>query len=359
MGFRGFLATLGVGMVVSLSVSGVASVARADVERPPQFVMLAFDNCTELERWKDLSGFSAAMNQNGDRVHFTFFVSGINFIEDADRNVYQGPGQRRGYSRINFGGSAEDVCASASSTSPRSTRAGHEIASHAVGHFNGAHWSAAQWEQEFGAYHGIVENAGPAPVRASEDHVDVPLAKIVGFRAPYLATGPGLYEALRHERFRYDTSGITYADQWPRKTDGLWRFDLMQVKVSGLGRNTLSMDYNFLVAQSHGVVDARRAETFKAQMLATYRDYFRASYAGNRAPLNIGHHFEAYQGGVYNEALKDFAREVCGLPEVKCATYRELADFMDRQSPETIAAYQQGAFPHAVMPTVSAAALAR
>ena len=101
------------------------------------------------------------------------------------------------------------------------------------------------------------------------------------------------------------------------------------------------------------------AGTFAAQMLATYLDYFRANYAGNRAPLNIGHHFEALQGGVYNEALKDFARQVCGLPEVRCATYSELADYMDAQSAETIAAYQEGAFPHLAMPVASAAAVAK
>src|SRR5262249_36738382 len=124
-------------------------------------------------------------------------------------------------------------------------------------------------------------------------------------------------------------------------------------------RGTLSMDYNFFVAQSHGVVDPRRADVHRAQMLTTYLDYFRASYTGNRAPLNIGHHFEAYQGGVYNEALKDFARQVCGLPEVKCATYSELADYMDAQSPETLTAYQRGAFPRATMPVMSAAAVVR
>ena len=49
---------------------------------------------------------------------------------------------------------------------------GHEIASHAIGHFDGARWSAAQWEQEFGAYRGIVENSGSPGVRASAARLD-------------------------------------------------------------------------------------------------------------------------------------------------------------------------------------------
>ena len=350
MGYRGIFAMLA-GMAVT-----AAQAQPATVERPPQFVMLAFDNCTQLERWQDLADFAAEMNRGGDRLHFTFFVSGINFIEDGNRGVYQGPGQRRGYSRINFGGSAEDVARRVAYVNALYAR-GHEIASHANGHFNGAHWSAAQWEQEFSTYRAIVANAGPFTARAAGATLDVPPQKIVGFRAPYLATGAGLYEALRHDGFRYDTSGVSFADQWPVKRDGLWRFNLASLRIAGTGRATLSMDYNFIVAQSGGRADPRRAETFKEQMLATYLEYFRARYTGNRAPLHIGHHFEAYQGGVYHEALKEFARRVCGLPEVKCASYSELADYMDRQTPDTLAANQRGDFPHATLP-VAAASLA-
>ena len=338
------------------AASMMVAAARADVARPPQFVMLAFDGGISLQRWQDLADFAAGMNSGGKPVHFTVFVSGIAFVEDAYRNVYQAPGQRRGYSAINFGGSAEDVRKRVDVINAMYA-SGHEIASHAMGHFNGARWSAAQWQQELAAYRAVLYNGSPSYARASADKVDVPLAKIVGFRAPYLATGPGLYETLQHAGFRYDTSGIAYADQWPRKADGLWRFDLVQLKVGG--RKTLSMDYNFFVLQSGGRVDPRHADIFRAQMLATYLDYFRTSYTGNRAPLNIGHHFEALQGGVYNEALKDFAREVCGLPEVRCATYSELADFMDAQPAETLAAYQAGAFPHAAIPVMSAKAAAR
>jgi peptidoglycan/xylan/chitin deacetylase (PgdA/CDA1 family) len=355
MGYRGVFAMLA-GMAVTAAY-GQEAPQGANVERPPQFVMLAFDNCTELERWQDLAAFAAEMNRDGPRLHFTFFVSGINFIEDGNRNVYQGPGQRRGYSRINFGGSAEDVGKRVAYVNALYAQ-GHEIASHAIGHFNGARWSAAQWEQEFSAYRAIVANGGSFNARAAAATLDVPPEKIVGFRAPYLATGAGLYEALRRDGFRYDTSGISFPDQWPQKRDGIWRFNLAQLRIAGVGRATLSMDYNFSVAQSRGRTDPRHAEAFKEQMLATYLAYFRASYTGNRAPLNIGHHFEAYQGGVYNEALEEFARRVCGLPEVRCAAYSELADFMDRQAPEMLAAYQRGEFAHATPPVTTAAAFA-
>jgi hypothetical protein len=342
--------------VLAVAASMIMSAAHADVDRPPQFVMLAFDGGIGLPRWQDLSDFADTMNRGGKPVHFTIFLSGIALIESANRSFYQGPGQPRGYSAIWFGGSTDEVHKRVGYINAMYA-SGHEIASHANGHFNGASWSAAQWEQEFAAYRAILENGSPRFVRASADKLDVPPAKIVGFRAPYLATGPGLYQALPHAGFRYDTSGVAGADKWPRKADDLWRFDLVQLKVGG--RRALSMDYNFFVAQSGGRVDPGHADLYRAQTLATYLDYFRTNYTGNRAPLNIGHHFEALQGGVYNEALKDFARQVCGLPEVRCATYSELADYMDALSPETLAAYQDGAFPHATMPVIAAAAAAK
>ena len=57
---------------------------------------MAFDNCTELERWQELTDFAAELNRDGDRLHFTFFVSGSNFIADGRRSIYEGPHQRRG-----------------------------------------------------------------------------------------------------------------------------------------------------------------------------------------------------------------------------------------------------------------------
>jgi len=175
----------------------------------------------------------------------------------------------------------------------------------------------------------------------------------VGFRAPYLAAGPSLYAALRAGGFRYDASRISPAAAWPEQIDGLWRFNLAPLRISGSGRGTLSMDYNFFVAHSRAQRDPRREQHYREQMLATYLDYFNANYTGSRAPLHIGHHFAAYQGGVYNEALKTFARTVCGLPEVRCTTYERLADFMDALAPETLAAYRNGEFPRAERPAMS------
>src|SRR5262245_59248167 len=131
------------------------------------------------------------------------------------------------------------------------------------------------------------------------------------------------------------------------------------LRSQGLGRGTLSMDYNFFVAQSRAADDPRRYEAAREQMLQTYLHYFKSNFAGNRAPLHIGHHFMNYQGGAYNEALKSFARAVCGLPEVRCVTYAKLADFMDQQTADTLAAYRKGDFARAATRTLNVAPAAQ
>jgi peptidoglycan/xylan/chitin deacetylase (PgdA/CDA1 family) len=345
---RELIAALGL-----LIAPAVMAPAQAGVDRPPQFIVMAFDNCTELERWQELTDFAAQMNKDGDRLHFTFFVSGINFIADASRKVYEGPRQPRGASRINFGGSPEQVGKRVDYVNDLQ-RSGHEIASHAVGHFNGGGWSAGDWDKEFRSFHDILKNVGPNNGLA-ESRLAFPLTEVIGFRAPYLAKSAGLYPVLKNSGFRYDTSGVAAADAWPERVDGIWRFNLAMLRIAGSGKGTLSMDYNFFVAHSGAAYDPRRYELAREQTLQTYLNYFKVNYAGNRAPLHIGHHFFGYQGGAYNEALKSFARTVCGLPEVRCVTYAKLADFMDQQSAETLAAYRKGDFARAGAPVLNVA----
>jgi peptidoglycan/xylan/chitin deacetylase (PgdA/CDA1 family) len=188
---RKFLAALGM-----LTACVAAAPAQPGVDRPPQFIVMAFDNCTELERWQELTDFAAEMNREGERLHFTFFLSGINFIADASRKIYQGPQQPRGVSRINFGGSADEVRRRVDYVNALHGD-GHEIASHAVGHFNGGAWSANDWHQEFRSFHDILSNVGPNNGLTDAVKVAFPLAGVVGFRAPYLARSAALYPVLQ------------------------------------------------------------------------------------------------------------------------------------------------------------------
>lgn len=326
--------------------------ALAAEERPPQFVVISFDNCGELDRWQELSDFLDHANADGERVRFTFFVSGTNFLSYAKRGLYRGPGQIAGASNIGFGGTAEDVRRRVEYIN-RLHAQGNEIASHAVGHFDGKQWTAGDWSQEFRAYAALFADVGR---NNAGDGFAFPGQEIKGFRAPYLGYNGSLYPALKEHRFRYDASGVGDANAWPEKSDSIWRFKLANLRIAGSGKYTLSMDYNFLIAQSGVAGNPRMHDRFRDEMLQTYLNYFRTNYTGNRAPLHIGHHFSPMQGGAYQQALKAFANSVCGLPEVRCVTYTTLADYLDGLSVSTLQAYQRGDFPRAPAPVLDVAA---
>lgn len=340
--------------------------------RPPQFVLMAFDNCTELERWREVSSFIDG--QGSDKVRFTFFLSGVNFLADKFAKKYSGPGQLPGKANINFGGEPGDVESRVNLINAVYNKHG-EMASHAVGHFwggngacdpgevpgrnCGAKWTEAQWNSELSSFRSLVRNVAVNNGLPGNVRMAFPLTSVKGFRAPQLSENSSMYKALRSASYAYDTSVSGDGSIWPLKlSQGLWQFKLAELHIAGLNDpnghpvDTLSMDFNFCVSQSAIYTGKRecaylpsRFVEFRQQMFDTYINYFEQSYNGNRAPVNIGHHFYDYQGGIYKQALWAFARAVCGLPEVRCVTYSELVQFLELQSDFAIKAYQIGDFP--------------
>jgi peptidoglycan/xylan/chitin deacetylase (PgdA/CDA1 family) len=98
---------------------------------------------------------------------------------------------------------------------------GHEIGSHAVGHFSGRGWSAADWTRELHAFRDILANVGPNNGLGSDVKFVFAESQVTGFRAPYLDFSSGLYTALKDTGFRYDTSSDSEPNAWPGKVDGL------------------------------------------------------------------------------------------------------------------------------------------
>ena len=281
--------------------------AQFAVERPPQFVLMAFDNCTELERWQEWSDFAAGMNRDSDRVHFTFFVSGVNFIANANRGVYEGPRQRRGAASINFGGTADDVRRRVEYINAL-RRSGHEIASHAVGHFNGSGWSAADWAKEFHAFNEVAAKVGPNNGFGDAVKLAFPLTDVRGFRAPYLAKSAGLFTTLRNAGFRYDTSGVGHAQAWPQKIDGVWRFDLVNLRISGQrqGHDLDGLQFPGRAVRRLPEPRCRRAARNSAtRWFRPISITSRPIMPATARRLHIGHHFSDYQHGAYREALQD------------------------------------------------------
>ena len=309
-------------------------------ERPPQFVLLAFDGSLNLDFWQESRAFA---QQTGAK--YTYFMSGTYFLPDAKASKYQGPHHGVGKSDIGFGGPAANIELRLQQVKLAHAE-GHEMASHVNGHFDGSTWSEADWDSEFAQFNPLIfkaaETAGVAPVDLGFGIQDVK-----GFRAPLLGFSSGLYKTLAKNNFTYDTSKSGAPNYWPEKIGGVWNFPLAQVRIVGDGpranKRTLSMDYNFYYAQSAGVSQPENKDVFKKEMLDTYMKYFQDNYFGNRAPVHIGHHFSKWNGGAYWEAMQAFTKRVCGLPEVKCVTYGELVKYMEAHVADR-AKFQAGSF---------------
>ncbi|MGB0843672.1 MAG: polysaccharide deacetylase family protein [Alphaproteobacteria bacterium] len=306
----------------------------ASASGEPQFVMLAFDGSRSLDMWRDTRSF--ARNHN---IDFTYFVSGVYFLNEANKKKYKGPGYKAGVSHIGWASNGAEVGQRLEQLNA-AVDEGHEIASHGNGHFNGSKWSQSQWRSEVRQFHSIMNNAysnnGLPEPQGWRNKVKTRMFK--GFRAPLLGVSSGMRPVLREFGYTYDTSKTANQSYWPKKIGGVYNFPLGHVKTAHSGVHTLSMDYNFYVAQSKGRPMPSKAKAFENEMYETYMSYFRNNYKGNRAPVHIGHHFSLWNKGAYWKAMKRFAREVCGKPDVRCTTYSELKQYMDyRQSNGAVA----------------------
>src|SRR5436305_2962184 len=122
---------------------------RPSARKPPQFVVVSFDGSGGIRLWPYWRAVA-----RGAHAHFTFFVSGVYLLPEAERRRYHAPRHRAGVSDIWF--AQPDLGLSAVQV-VRRTRAeiagayleGHEIATHFNGHFcepyagNVDTWSAA------------------------------------------------------------------------------------------------------------------------------------------------------------------------------------------------------------------------
>ncbi|MBY0384791.1 polysaccharide deacetylase family protein [bacterium] len=332
----------------------------AKVDRPPQYVILAFDGSKNLDFWQESREF--AKNAG---VKFTYFMSGVYFIPNDDKNTYVEPKFGKGKSNIGFGGT-RDVLPLRLEQVRLAAQEGHEMASHANAHFDGSSYTEKQWKSEFEQFNDIFTNCyanydkiqnqpmwwekyftKPEPFTPEMPLVqkqEIIASHLVGFRAPLLGVGSGLWKTLQDYGYLYDTSRTDKMNYWPKKLENVWNFPLAGLQIYGTNKKTLSMDYNFYFSQSQGApAPASKHKQFEDEMYNTYLAYFQYNYLGNRAPLHIGHHFSKWNGGAYWNAMQRFAEAVCAKPEVQCVTYKDLLNFVELNA-EKIADYQDGNF---------------
>ncbi|MEL6374284.1 MAG: hypothetical protein AAFR04_09975 [Pseudomonadota bacterium] len=315
--------------------------------RPPQYIVFSFDGGKSHDMWRRSLAFADKITREGKPLRFTYFVSAVYFVTRKNRKLYDAPGRGRGRSAIGWASSDKGDIAARMAYMRAARNGGHEIASHAVGHFDGKTWSAADWASEFRQFDALLARAQRMTGAGGTTRADREFANggLVGFRAPQLGTSPGLWKQMKRFGMRYDSSRVGKRGNWPKRTaQGFWNFPLAVLPLAGSSRRTLSMDYNFYVSQSKGEPNPALSGYYERQTFTTYVNYFKHNFYGNRAPMHVANHFSLWNNGAYWRAMKRFARMVCGLEEVRCVTYRELASILDAQPRGRLAAWQRGAF---------------
>src|SRR5947208_9407047 len=297
--------------------------------RPPQFVVVSFDGSGGIRLWPY---WRAVARRAG--AHFTFFVSGVYLVPDTKRLRYRAPRHRAGesdiwFARPDLGHSSVGVVKLTLAQIAAGYREGNEIATHFNGHFcepypgNVDSWDARDWSSELNQFLGFLFH-DPAALPFGPDEV-------VGERTPCLQGKlPVLYRVLARRGFCYDASAIAPLGAWPRRRLGIWSVPLLEVPFPVHTYRVIAMDYNLFANQTGGVSGpASLAPQIEAETYRTLLHAFRISYRGNRAPFVYGSHFETWNHGAYNRALRRFLLATCGLPDVRCVSYRELVDWLD------------------------------
>ncbi len=162
------------------------------------------------------------------------------------------------------------------------------------------------------------------------------LAKDCGARDSQILNW-GMPGSVEFQNLGKETTNISWPKGTFKKKDahGVWRFPLAAIPVGD--HMTISMDYNFYMHQTGSVDIAKRGDELYQKIhddtKKAFVEYFEKNYQGNRAPVYMGNHFALWNDGVYWEVMKDFAREVCIKPEVRCVSYGELTDWLDKSAP--------------------------
>ncbi|WUS97755.1 hypothetical protein OHA46_14185 [Streptomyces sp. NBC_00708] len=325
-------------------------------QKPPQFVVFSWDGAGE-----DSQRLFSHFREVGKKYDaaMTYFLSGVYLLPEGKRTRYDPPKHNAGSSDIGFNDTKgiRDTL-----TQLRGAwQDGNEIGTHFNGHFCGndggvGTWSVEEWKSEISQAKSFVKSwRTNDPVLKAEKPLPFDYDKeLVGGRTPCLEGRKNMVEAARTMGFRYDSSGVN--DQvWPEKKSGIWDLSMQLVPVPGRAFETLSMDYNFMFNQSGTTQgDPDKHKYWGNQMRDGLLQAFDRAYDGNRAPLIIGNHFESWNGGTYMRAIEETIATVCTKADVRCVSFRQLADWLDAQDPATLAKLRTlkvGQEPEAGWPT--------
>ncbi|MHA5050307.1 polysaccharide deacetylase family protein [Streptomyces sp. SD15] len=307
-------------------------------QKPPQFVVFSWDGAGE-DSQKLFSHFRKVAKANNATM--TYFLSGVYMLPEDKRYLYEPPEHSPGSSDIGF--NDEQGIEETAKQLRGAWLEGNEIGTHFNGHFCGSEggvgeWSVAEWKSEIAQAKSFVKSwktntgmtkAPPLPFDYDKE--------LIGARTPCLEGQKNFMKAASQLGFRYDTSGVN--DQvWPKRREGLWDLSMQLVPFVGHSYEQLTMDYNFMVNQSGTATqgDLDKQVYWGDQMRDSLLKGFDRAYDGNRAPLIIGNHFESWNGGNYMRAVGEVIERVCTKSDVRCVSFRQLADWLDAQDPVTL-----------------------
>lgn len=295
-------------------------------------MIVSFDGAHDNALWVK----SRALGQKTG-AKFTYFLS-CTFLKrwgSEEQKTYRAPRHVAGKSATGFAQTDREIALRLDHIWNAHLE-GHEIGNHACGHFDGSGWTRADWLSEFAAFRtALLDGWRVAGIDAQEPAGwrDMVLKDIVGFRAPYLAPGNALPEAVRAAGFRYDASLISKGPALPVIERGLPRFGLPRIPEGPKGKPVIAMDYNFYARHSKTREEPARSAEFEARTLDAFRSAFEREYAGERMPLELGFHFVEMNGGAYWRALDRFLTETCRRPGVACVSYGEALDRLKTRLP--------------------------
>ncbi|MFT4159671.1 polysaccharide deacetylase [Shinella sp.] len=293
-----------------------------------QLVIVSFDGAHDNLLWEK----SRAMARRTG-AHFTYFLSCTFLFPKAERAKYQAPHEKRGRSNVGFAPDREDTILRLGEIWLARLE-GHDIGSHACGHFDGGKWSAEDWKAEFAFFRESLKNAwqnAGVGEREPADWKRFAEEDIKGFRAPYLSAGSGLVKALEENGFAYDASLVTKGPAMPVASGDIARFGLPLVPEGASQRPVIAMDYNLYVRHSKGKENPEKSAAFEESTLKAYRDAFAKQYDGERIPLQLGFHFVEMNAGAYWRALDRFLTETCGKADVACVSYAGALDILAKE----------------------------
>ncbi len=247
---------------------------------------------------------------------------------------------------------------------------GSEIGTHFNGHICGdekgsvERFTAADWDAEIEQFNAMIANANTTNDISPPVELGFTGDDVVGSRTPCLQGDyKALYPVLESHGYLYDTSPTPDASEptlWPQRgwaetgPTSLWVFPLAYVPSYGTGKRILAMDYNLCYqhegCKTKAAYPASTTDTWGQQALDTYRQYFQTNYTGRRAPVILGNHFSMWHNGAYTAALSAFVHETCTKPEVRCVSYRELAEWLNATPEDQLQSWRLGEFDKYVDP---------